>query len=109
MLLYLSTIVVSSLTKDRYFISFLTAVIMVVYDFLLERPAGYLDMWTWEQAYIPMQNYLAWFIISWIFSGALQLVKPRLENPVAGTMLGVQMLFFLLLNVIFYFEKVILG
>lgn len=109
MLLYISTISVSTFTKDRYVISFLVAVLMVAYDFLLERPAGYLEMWTWSGDVIPLQNYLAWFIISWIFSGALQLMKPRLVNPVASTMLGVQMLFFLLLNVIFYFEKVIAG
>lgn len=109
MLLYCTTLIAGTLTRNRYFISFLSAVLMVVYDFFLERPAGFLDMWTWEQDVVPMQNYLSWFILSWILSGALQIMRIRLVNPVASTMFGVQVLFFFLLNVIFYFERVVAG
>ena len=109
MLLYCATIISGKFTDNRYFISFMTAVLMVVYDFFLERPAGYLDMWTWSGEFVPMQNFLAWFIISWILSGALQLLKPKMVNPVAPTMFGVHMLFFFLLNAIFYVENMIAG
>jgi len=104
-LLYCATIIASGFTKNRYFISFLVAVLMVIFDFILERPAGYLDMWEWSGKFIPMQNFLAWFGISWVMGGALQLLKPKMENKVAGTLFGAQMLLFFLLNIIFYFEN----
>lgn len=107
MLLYCATIISSKFTRNSYFISFLVAVLMVVYDFFLERPAGYLDMWNWDNGYVPMQNFLAWFGISWVLAGILQWIKPKLHNPVADTLFGVQLLFFFLLNVIFYFEHYI--
>lgn len=107
MLLYCGTIIVSGLTKNRYFISFLTAALMVVYDFILERPAGYMDMWVWDNGFIPIQNFLAWFGISWILAGVMQLFRIRLSNPVAPTLFGVQMLFFVFLNVVFYFENML--
>lgn len=109
MLIYCTTLVAGQFTRNRYFISFLVAVLMVVYDFILERPAGYLDMWNWDRGLIPMQNFLAWFGISWIFAGVFQLLRPKLVNPVAATLFGVQLLFFFLLNIIFYFEKIILA
>ena len=105
MILYCATILARSYTRNRYFVSFLVAVIMVVYDFVLERPAGYLDMWSWSGKFIPMQNFLAWFGISWLLSGSLQLLSPRIKNPVATTLIGVQILFFFLLSIIFYVEN----
>ena len=104
-LLYCATIIASGYTKNRYFISFLVAVLMVVFDFILERPAGYLDMWEWTRKFIPMQNFLVWFGISWILAGALQLLKPKMENKIAATLFGIQMLLFFLLNIVFYFEN----
>lgn len=104
-LLYCATIIASGYTKNRYFISFIVAVLMVVFDFILEGPAGYLDMWEWTGRYIPMRNFLAWFGISWALGGSLQLLKPKMKNKVAGTLFGAQMLLFFLLNIIFYFQN----
>jgi len=104
-LLYCATIIASGYTKNRYFVSFLVAVLMVVFNFILEKPAGYLDMWEWTGKYIPMQNFLAWFGISWVLGGSLQLLKPKMENSVAASLFGAQMLLFFLLNIVFYIEN----
>ena len=105
MLVYCSTVIVSSLTSNTYFISFLATVLMVVFDMVMEGPAGILDMWNWDWANIPMQNFLAWFIISWILNGILQFRKIKLHNPLAGTVFAAQFVFFLFLNLVFFFEQ----
>lgn len=102
MLVYCTSIIASQFTNNRYFISFLATVLMVVFDMALEGPAGILDMWNWDWANIPFQNFIAWFIIAWIFNGALQLWKIRLANPVAGTLFAAQFIFFLVLNLVFF-------
>jgi putative membrane protein len=56
------------------FIKILTAsLLMVFYDFFLEKVAGRIDMWHWENTMVPVQNYLAWFIISFLFHALIKL------------------------------------
>ena len=40
------------------------ALVMVVYDLIMEPVAIRLDMWSWGGDVIPLQNYIAWFVIS---------------------------------------------
>lgn len=40
------------------------ASLMVVFDAVMEPAAVYLKYWTWTGDVIPMQNFLAWFLLS---------------------------------------------
>ena len=42
----------------------LTALLMVVFDFVMEPAAVKLRYWTWQDGIIPLQNYIAWFLVS---------------------------------------------
>lgn len=78
----------------------IAASLMVVYDIFLEPVAIRYDLWTWAGGDIPLQNYLAWWIISYaLLLGCLYFVKP-LENRFAKWALGVQVLFFIVLWII---------
>ena len=105
MLVYCASIIVSQFTDNKYFISFLATILIVVYDMVLEGPAGVMGMWSWDWENIPMMNFLSWFIIAWMLNGALQLAKIKLENPVAGTLFSAQFVCFLFLNLIFFVEQ----
>ena len=108
MIVYCSIITVRKYTKDRYFISFLAAVLMVVFDMVLEGAAGNLDMWIWTSGNVPIQNFLVWFGFSWFLTGVVQIVKVDLKNSIAPTLFAVHFFFFFLLNLLFYIEKAIL-
>jgi bisanhydrobacterioruberin hydratase len=75
-----------------------SSVIMVALDFLIEPVAIHLGFWTWEQGVIPMQNYLAWGVVSAAFFLLFFLLPVRRENPVARYVLLAQVLFFAGLN-----------
>lgn len=105
MLAYCSNIIVSKFTENRYFISFLATILMVVFDMVLEGPAGVLDLWSWSSANVPLENFLSWFFVSWIINGAIQLRNTRLENQVAGSLFSAHFSFFLCLNVVFFIEQ----
>ncbi len=75
----------------------LAATMMVLYDFLLEPVAIRFDFWTWSGTDVPVQNYIAWWIIAFfMLLGVISRVKP-LENKIAGFVIGIQTLFFAIL------------
>lgn len=44
------------------------ASLMVCFDLFMEPAAGVLDYWGWVGNRIPLQNYLAWFGVSFVFA-----------------------------------------
>ena len=68
--------------RRKPLIALLAAMLAVGFDYLLEPAAIRLDYWTWQAAGIPLQNYLAWFLIALaaaLFYAYLRLaVKTRL-------------------------------
>lgn len=74
------------------------AFLMVAYDFIMEPVAVSLDMWSWGGAVIPLQNYVAWFVISLLFLGIMRLAVGKTYNGLAPWLFAVQSGFFLALN-----------
>ncbi|MDD4490198.1 MAG: carotenoid biosynthesis protein, partial [Paludibacter sp.] len=35
---------------------------MLIYDIVMEQVAPRMDMWTWKDGVIPIENYMAWFV-----------------------------------------------
>jgi putative membrane protein len=62
--------------------SLLAAALATAFDVLLEPVAIRLDYWGWQAASIPLQNYLAWFLIA--LAAGLAFTVPRLSA--AGTL-----------------------
>ncbi len=99
MLIYCTTYIAGKYVEPLYYRSILAASLMVVYDFALEPAAIRLDMWSWTGVAVPLQNYVAWFIIAFGLSylaGRLQMV-PR-ENKLALPLFFIQLLFFIILD-----------
>ena len=42
------------------------SILMTFFDFIMEPAAIKLNYWSWLTTTIPLQNYLAWFVISFI-------------------------------------------
>lgn len=79
------------------------ATLMVLLDLLIEPIAVRYDFWTWQDARAgewltaPIQNYVAWWGISFVLLFALQPLWLRVRNSAAPLLLGLQFLFFALL------------
>lgn len=73
----------------------LAATIMVLYDIFLEPVAIHYGFWEWGAGPVPLQNYLAWWIIAFfMLLGAFRFV-PVLRNKAGVYLLGIQTLFFI--------------
>ncbi len=66
-MVYGSLALVSPFKPGRVSGSLLAAVIMTASDFFIEKFAILSDMWSWENTEPPLQNYISWLIISFLF------------------------------------------
>ena len=73
---------------------------MLIYDLLLEQLAPGMDMWTWQSATVPVKNYIAWWIIGFVFVSLLNALKIDTKNPLAAILFACQFIFFVLLFLI---------
>ena len=98
-LIYTTNSIFSKISK--LFRAFFASSLMTVYDFFVEPIAPLLDFWHWYHGIVPLQNYLAWFIISFLFHLIFQQFIPTNHNRVALVIFLSQLLFFVTLNILF--------
>jgi putative membrane protein len=71
------TMLVRRRVRSPLWASLLAAALTAGFDFLMEPIAIRLDYWTWQAAAIPLQNYLAWFLIA--LASSLAFTVPGLS------------------------------
>lgn len=91
----------STLSKPIYIKVLLGALIMMLLDVLVEPVAIRLNMWSWTTATPPLQNYIAWFIVSAFLLTLFNVLKFRKDNPIALWLLILQIGFFGIQNFIY--------
>ncbi len=74
------------------------ATLLVILDFIIEPVAVKWDMWSWTEVDIPLQNYLAWWLIAFGMMHIFFYSFKNSTNKVAVAVLIIQFLFFGLLN-----------
>lgn len=97
-LVYATRSVAQSWVKDPLLLALLAAAMMTGYDFIMEPVAVRYDFWTWDAGFIPTQNYIAWFIISFCFHYLFLKWVPMNSNPFAQRLLLIQVVFFAVLH-----------
>ncbi len=68
---------------------------MTAIDWVMEPAAIALDYWRWNSPSIPLQNYLAWFVISAILFWVMEILVKRTTNRLAPILLGAYLVFFI--------------
>ena len=98
MLIYAVYLIMNKLRLHVILKILLGSSLMVVYDIIMEPVAINLDMWSWGAGTIPIQNYIAWFIISVVMLSIFYITRIKYRNKVAPWLFFIQMGFFLILN-----------
>ena len=98
----LGSITVSKLiTKNLFLSAIISAFIALIFDLILEPIVVRLNYWTWTEGVIPLQNYIAWFIIALLSSLGFNYSKINVGSKISMHFLFVQFVFFIIL-LIFY-------
>jgi putative membrane protein len=84
---------------NPYLAALVTASLTVLFDYVMEPVAIAFDYWTWAGGAIPLQNYLAWFCIAFVFAFLFAKQKLAAVNRVPTLIVIVQFAFFVGLRV----------
>ncbi len=100
-LLVFSSGMITNLIKTNWFWRALFgAFLMLSLDVSLEPVAMSFDFWSWENNTIPLQNYVFWFIFSFLFHWVFQTLEFENVNRFAVVLFIVQWIFFMTLSFI---------
>ncbi len=69
------------------------------FDFLMEPVAISLAYWAWSSSAIPLQNYLAWFLIAALCGISYKVLRIKVKSLLFIAYVALQTLFFLALSV----------
>lgn len=100
LLVYCSNVITRKWTKNWLLNALFAASLMLAYDWVLEPVAIHFHFWNWLGGPVPFQNYLAWFVIAFLFQLLFWLFKFQPQNRIAGAIFYIQFGFFVLLHII---------
>lgn len=80
--------------QNRYINIVLAALLMVGLDFFIEQSAPRYNFWYWQGSHVPLQNYIAWFIVSLGINWFANKELSKKPNPTAKAFYVIQVLFF---------------
>lgn len=86
--------------QNKYVNIILAAFLMIGLDFFIEQSAPRFDFWYWQGSRIPLQNYIAWFVISLIMNWFTNKEFSGKPNPTAKAFYIIQVLFFVALYIV---------
>lgn len=98
-LLVVSASVISNIfTTNIYFKALFASLLMTLLDFLIEPVAISSDFWNWNTSYIPIYNYVCWFLLSLPLNFLFTQFKFKEQNRVAVCLYLIFVCFFSILN-----------
>lgn len=80
------------------------ASLMVLLDILIEPVAIKHNMWSWNHAHVPLQNYVAWWIVAYGLVWLFLRLDFKKENVIAVWIYGAQFFFFLFHNLTYFLD-----
>lgn len=95
LLIYCTGIAGKALPLPVWLKVIVSSTLMVLIDVLLEPVAIEEDFWSWAGNRIPLQNYLAWWVISLPLHAYFHHLRPQATNKLAIYVYFVQLIFFL--------------
>ena len=75
------------------------ALALILLDLLIEPVAIHYNFWRWENDVIPIQNYIAWWLISVVLLVVFFKILGNSINKVAIVLFVLQLIFFGILNI----------
>lgn len=80
--------------KNTEFGAFIGAALATGMDYVIEPVAIKYDMWSWQGDFVPVSNYITWFLFSYLFS-YLYLKQVKKTNSAGAALLIIWVIFFL--------------
>jgi bisanhydrobacterioruberin hydratase len=86
--------IVSHYSSKKWLIIFVSALLMVALDLLIEPVAMHLDFWQWQGDVVPFQNYFMWGLISAFMQWIICKFDLKFDKSICFGLIVAQVLFF---------------
>ena len=73
----------------------LAAGLMVLLDFFMEQSAPVFDFWTFDEKIVPLENYVTWFVIAFLFQVILRSLRIEGNKSFSLNIYMAQLFFFI--------------
>ncbi len=103
-LIYATGNIAMRLSKNNGLRIILGATLMVWIDILIEPVAIKHGMWNWNTAAVPLQNYVAWFVVAAFLLFIFFKLQFNKQNIIAAWLYVAQFFFFLFHNIAYFFH-----
>ena len=90
--------VFSRISSNKTMISLATGLGMLLLDIFIEPVAIGLGFWAWQAAEVPLENYMAWFVLSFVFTRLT--MDGQVKNPMSKWVLIVLGGFFVVMGIL---------
>ena len=90
--------VFSRISSNKTIISLATGLGMLLLDIFIEPVAIGLGFWEWQAAEVPLENYMAWFVLSFVFTRLT--MDGQVKNPMSKWVLIVLGGFFIIMGIL---------
>ena len=90
--------VFSRISSNKTLISLATGLGMLLLDIFIEPVAIGLGFWEWQAAEVPLENYMAWFVLSFVFTRLT--MDGQVKNPMSKWVLIVLGGFFVVMGIL---------
>lgn len=80
--------------RSGFLNALVSASLMTFFDYILEPTAVKLGFWSWKHNEIPLQNYLAWFVIAFAFQWIFHLTGTAVKPGPGRYIFIIQLVFF---------------
>ena len=94
MLVYCAGTIVNKLNADIFVKSLTGAALLVAMDLLIEPVAIKYDFWDWYEGTVPLRNYIAWYVVSFLLLLLFNKLQFNKENKLAQSLFIIQLIFF---------------
>lgn len=94
LLSYCMTYSWSKYITNKWLLAGTCAISLVLFDLIIEPVAIFYNLWRWETETVPLQNFVAWGIIAFLFCFLIASVKRESTNKLAPFLIITQVLFF---------------
>jgi putative membrane protein len=101
LLVYCTSVIAERLPVLNILKIFVSSIIMVFYDLIMEQVAEQLQMWTFKEGIVPLRNYILWFIVALFLNSILKLTGIKILNKLAPLIFFCQLVFFIVLYLFF--------
>lgn len=96
-LIVTSSAIIHRFQLNKHVEAILAAILMVLFDYILEPVAIKLDYWHWTEGQIPVYNFICWMGVSYLLQLIYQRMKLAEVNKVAESLFLMMFIFFTLL------------